>query len=85
MLEGARPLVRLASPVDIPDDTVPPLLVFTDLEVLHARLVRNGDRASIRYLKWLSKSYEGNLRRRRDATMAAAPREPKSQPSAAHA
>ena len=82
MLEGIRPLVRLANPVDIPDDTVPPLLTFTDLGVLHARFVRNDDRTGIRYLKWLSKSYEGNLRRRRDATMTAASREQKSSTEA---
>ncbi|KZT64210.1 hypothetical protein DAEQUDRAFT_699112 [Daedalea quercina L-15889] len=77
VLEGAKPLVRLTSSVDISDDTVPPLLTFTDLEVLHARLVRIEDQMSIRYVKWLCKSYEGNLRRRRDATMSAGPQKQK--------
>ncbi|KAH9922200.1 uncharacterized protein B0H18DRAFT_1018488 [Fomitopsis serialis] len=80
VLEGARPLVRLSSSVDIPDDTVPPLLTFTDLEVLHSRLVRSDDKASIRYVKWLCKTYEGYLRRRRDAAMFVAP--PKQRPGA---
>ncbi|KAH9837780.1 uncharacterized protein C8Q71DRAFT_808287 [Rhodofomes roseus] len=73
ILEGTRPLVRLTSSVDVPDDTVPPLLTFTDLEILHARLVRNGNQDGIGYVKWLCKSYEGYLRRRRDATMSSAP------------
>ncbi|KAI0944607.1 hypothetical protein AcW1_002276 [Taiwanofungus camphoratus] len=73
VLVGARPLVRLTSTVDIPDDCVPPLLTFSELEVLHIRLVALEDRAGIRYLKWVCKAYEGSLRRRRNASMRAVP------------
>ncbi|KAF8884462.1 hypothetical protein BD779DRAFT_1612106 [Infundibulicybe gibba] len=34
-LVGQRPLVRLTSSIEVPDDNVPPLLTFTDVEVLH--------------------------------------------------
>ena len=70
-LVGARPLVRLMSPVEVPDDTVPPLLTFTELESLHHRLVVAGREKDIRYLKWVCKAYEGALRVRRDAVMRA--------------
>lgn len=72
-LVAARPLVRVFNPADIPDDAVPPLLSFTEVEVLHHRLVaagpgRTGD---IRYLKWVCKAYEGALRRRREQALQA--------------
>lgn len=64
-LVGARPLVRMFNVADIPDDIVPPLLSFSELELLHHRLVVAGRAADIRYLKWVCKTYEGELRRRR--------------------
>ncbi|KZT03252.1 uncharacterized protein LAESUDRAFT_762039 [Laetiporus sulphureus 93-53] len=70
-LEGAKPLVRLYHPTDVPDDNVPPLLTFTELELLKHRLVAAGDRSGIDYINWLCKSYEGSLRRRRDAMVSA--------------
>lgn len=73
VLSGAKPLVRLTSTVNVPDDTVPPLLTFNELEVLHHRLLAVGDRVGLGYLKWLCKAYENFLRERRDATMRAIP------------
>jgi hypothetical protein len=68
-LEGARPLVRLTTPLDVQDDHVPPLVTFDDLEVLHHRLIAAGDLRGIAYVKWVCKAYEGALRRRREATL----------------
>jgi len=41
-LQGPRPLVRVTSTVELPDDAIPPLLTFADVEVLHHRLVATG-------------------------------------------
>ncbi len=73
VLEGTRPLVRLSSTLDIPDDTVPPLLTFPEVEVLHHRLVAKNRVDGIKYLKWVCKSYEGSLKMRRDRTIKAVP------------
>jgi hypothetical protein len=64
-LVGARPLVRLTTALDVQDDHVPPLLTFADLEVLHHRLVAAGHLRGLAYVKWVCKSYEGALRKRR--------------------
>ncbi|KAH8112058.1 hypothetical protein DFH11DRAFT_1879420 [Phellopilus nigrolimitatus] len=72
-LFAARPVVRLTSASEVPDDGVPPLLTFRDLELLHHRLVAAGAArgATVGYLKWVCKTYEGALRRRRDLTIRA--------------
>ena len=72
VLVGARPLVRMSSSTEVPDDTVPPLLTFMDLEILHQRLVARKGK-EIGYLKYVCKAYEGALRRRRDEAMKAEP------------
>lgn len=72
-LVGARPLVRFTSTTDVPDDAVPPLLTFMDLEVLHHKLVAAGHREGIAYLTWLCKAYKGALSRRREASIKAEP------------
>ncbi|KAF9494640.1 hypothetical protein BDN71DRAFT_1563275 [Pleurotus eryngii] len=69
VLFAPRPLVRATTPVEIPDDTVPPLLTFGDVDVLHHRLVALGRGKDIGYLKWVVKSYEGALRTRREKAM----------------
>ncbi|KZP12343.1 hypothetical protein FIBSPDRAFT_799096 [Athelia psychrophila] len=74
VLLGARPLVRMTSATELPDDTVPPILTFTDIELLHHRLVAMGKTKDVGFLKWACKAYEGGLRIRRDATMRAEPR-----------
>ncbi|KAF7307820.1 hypothetical protein MKEN_01142100 [Mycena kentingensis (nom. inval.)] len=73
VLVGARPLVRLRPQTEVPDDDVPPLLLFDDLELLHHRLAaaeppREKDIAN---LKFICKSYEWALRRRREQTLKA--------------
>ncbi|KAJ6578876.1 hypothetical protein DFH09DRAFT_1361225 [Mycena vulgaris] len=73
VLVGARPLVRLTSTTEVPDDNVPPLLMFQDLEILHHRLVATSNVPGIAYIKYLSKAYEWALRGRRDAAMKARP------------
>ncbi|OSD03651.1 hypothetical protein PYCCODRAFT_1387874 [Trametes coccinea BRFM310] len=72
-LHAPRPLVRVFSPAEVPDDAVPPLLSFPELEALHHRLVVAGDRQGIKYVKWVTASYEGALRRRRAAAVRAEP------------
>jgi len=72
-LVGARPLVRMSSTVEVPDDTVPPLLTFMDVEILHHRLAAAGKLEAVRYLTYVCKSYEGALRMRRDRTLGAEP------------
>lgn len=73
VLDGARPLVRLMTTSEVPDDGVPPLLMFRDLELLHHRLVAASNTPGIAYIKYLSKAYEWALRGRRDAAMKARP------------
>lgn len=73
VLQGPRPLVRMISTTEVPDDTVPPLLTFSDVEILHHRLVAANRRDAIGYLKYISKAYEGALRIRRNSTMRAEP------------
>jgi hypothetical protein len=51
---------------EVPDDTVPPFLMFSDLELLHNRLVSIGMVREVKYVNWVAKSYEWMLRVRRD-------------------
>ena len=69
VLAAPRPIVRLTTALDVPDDTVPPLLTFADLEIVHHRLVWAKDREGMRYVKWVCKAYEGSLRTRRDKVL----------------
>ncbi|KAG6902918.1 hypothetical protein C0995_009309 [Termitomyces sp. Mi166 len=69
VLTGSRPLVRMTSNFDVPDDHVPPLIMFDDIEILHHRLVARRSVADIKYVAWLSKAYEGALRARRNAAL----------------
>ncbi|KAG2068355.1 hypothetical protein BDR04DRAFT_1158025 [Suillus decipiens] len=66
-----RPLVRLTSAVGPPDERVPPLLSFADVELLHTRLVEQGRGKEVGFLKWACKAYEGALRTRREAVLGA--------------
>ena len=73
VLEAARPLVRLTSHTELPDDTVPPMLTFPELEILHSKLVDVGDEAGIAYVKYVCMSYGGALVKRKKATLHAKP------------
>lgn len=72
-LVASRPLVRMTSTVDMPDDAVPPILTFGDLELLHHRLMTEGDEKEISYIKFICKTYEGRLRSRRQGSLTAKP------------
>ncbi|KAF8331837.1 uncharacterized protein EI90DRAFT_3289113 [Cantharellus anzutake] len=65
-LAGPRRLVRLTSDNWIPDDTVPPYLLFDDLETLHHRLLVANRLQDIGYIKWLTTSYQYALKSRRE-------------------
>jgi len=78
-LVGARPLVRLTSATELPDDTVPPLLTFKDLELLHHRLAAAG-RSEVGYIKYVAKSYIWALRVRRDEALKAKPEKEGNSP-----
>ncbi|KAH6912093.1 hypothetical protein BKA70DRAFT_825447 [Coprinopsis sp. MPI-PUGE-AT-0042] len=66
VLSASKPLVRMTGATDVPDDFVPPLMTFKDVEVLHHRLVAYSRTKDIGYLTWLCKAYEWALRVRRD-------------------
>jgi len=68
-LAGSRPLVRMTSAAEVPDDHVPPLITFRDVEILHHRLVDEERMKDIKYITWLTKAYEWALRIRRDETV----------------
>ncbi|KAG5646165.1 hypothetical protein DXG03_004218 [Asterophora parasitica] len=72
-LVGQRPLVRMTSAVEVPDDHVPPLVMFDDVEILHHRLVARNARTDIAFLSYICKAYEGALRARRDAALKMKP------------
>lgn len=80
-LIAPRPLVRMFNAVDIPDDAVPPLLSFPEIEALHHRLVAAGPARAkdIKYLKWMCKAYEGALRMRREKALAVPKPRPRSE------
>lgn len=73
LLVAPRPIIRMISPTEVPDDTVPPLLTFPELEVLHHKLVAMGDRKSVGYIKYVCMSYQGALKRRKDTTLRSKP------------
>jgi hypothetical protein len=70
-LVGLRPLVRMTSEAEVPDDHVPPLMMFRDISVLHERLMDESRTNDIKYVTWLCRAYEWALRVRRDAAVKA--------------
>ncbi|KAG6855591.1 hypothetical protein H0H87_000472 [Tephrocybe sp. NHM501043] len=84
VLVGERPLVRMTSSVEVPDDHVPPLVMFGDIDVLHHRLVAQRSTSDIKYVAWVCKAYEGALRARRDSALKLKPSEVDEQASVAH-
>lgn len=70
----APPLRRpLLPPLPTPLQTsssIPPILTFADVEVLHQRLVREEDGRGVRWLGWIVRSYVGVLRGRRMGGMS---------------
>jgi hypothetical protein len=68
-LYAHKPIIRLISPTEVPDDKVPPLLTFTDVSALHQRLVLEGREKDIKFLKYVCVSYECNLKKRRELSL----------------
>ncbi|KAF8310789.1 hypothetical protein DL93DRAFT_2084170 [Clavulina sp. PMI_390] len=64
-----RPLVQLASPSLVADPRVPPYLAFADVEILHQRLLVLQRIKDVGYLNWLTRSYAGGVRRRREGAL----------------
>lgn len=64
-----KPIVRLTTATEVPDDRVPPLLTFTDLAVLHQRLVQERRENDIAFLKYVCVSYECGLKKRRERAL----------------
>ncbi|KAF8602210.1 hypothetical protein BDV93DRAFT_607664 [Ceratobasidium sp. AG-I] len=64
-------LVRLTMPEQIAEPGVPPHLLFTDLAPLHQRLVSRHPhrRADVAFVTWTCKSYELQLKRRREQNL----------------
>lgn len=64
-------LVRFTTPEQVTEPGVGPHLLFTDLALLHHRLVsRHSHRsADIAFLTWACKSYEFQLKRRREQAL----------------
>jgi hypothetical protein len=47
------------------ESDIPPHILWGDIDVLHQRLVREGKKGELGWLKWVCKSYEVALRKRR--------------------
>ena len=69
-LEGPRTLIKAVERGKIDDDTIPPVLVFTDIAPLHRRLARDQRLTDINYLTYLIHAYAGNVRDRRGFNLA---------------
>ncbi|KZT37148.1 hypothetical protein SISSUDRAFT_1048902 [Sistotremastrum suecicum HHB10207 ss-3] len=76
LLEGLRPLVRFSSITEIGDDTVPPMLTFRDVEVLHHRFVIEEDEKALGRLTYHCRSYQGAIRARKARTLKTQPMSP---------
>ncbi|KAG2052068.1 hypothetical protein BDR06DRAFT_973258 [Suillus hirtellus] len=63
--------VRLTSAIGPPDEHVPPLPSFADVELPHACLVEQGNSKEVGFLKWACKAYEGALGTRKEAVLGA--------------
>lgn len=57
--------VRMTNPSETAEPDVPPHLLFHDIDIVHQRLVRQGDLSKIGKVKWTCIAYEKALERRR--------------------
>lgn len=64
-LAGPRTLIKMSQRSLVDDDSVPPILVFTDVATLHNSLVRKERVDDVGYLTWLLHTYAGGVRDRR--------------------
>lgn len=70
--------MRALAPHEVGDDTVPPMIEWSDVEILHQRLVKKSGSfvgveerrgkvvKEIKWLTWLVRCYKEGLRARRD-------------------
>ncbi|KAG8743849.1 hypothetical protein FRC10_011316 [Ceratobasidium sp. 414] len=74
-------LVRFTTPEQITEPGVAPHLLFTDLALLHHRLVARHPhrRADIAFVTWVCKSYELQMRRRREQMLGVV-KQPEPEP-----
>ena len=63
----------MTSSTEIGDDTIPPILTFHNVELLHHRLVVLEDTKSIKRLDYVLRCYSGLVRARRKANMRTDP------------
>lgn len=54
------------------------MLSFTEIEVLHHKLVTSSRQRDIGFLKWMCKAYDGSLRMRRERSLHALPQDSSS-------
>jgi hypothetical protein len=64
-LEGPRTLVKVIPRGLVDDDSVPPILVFTDVAPLHNALLQKKRTQELGYLTYLLHAYAGGVRDRR--------------------
>ncbi len=64
-----RSTILSTSPLRTLEDNVPPHILFPDIEMLHHRLVREGDAQGLAFVKWVCKLYEAALGKRRKLRM----------------
>lgn len=57
--------IRMTERATTPESDIPPHILWNDVDVLHQRLVREGKKQELGWLKWVCKSYEVALRKRR--------------------
>lgn len=57
--------IRMIDRTRMAESDIPPHILWGDIDVLHQRLVREGRKAELGWLKWVCKSYEVALRKRR--------------------
>jgi hypothetical protein len=57
--------IRMTDWTRTAESNIPPNILFGDVDVLHQRLVREGKKEEVGWLKWICKSYEVALRKRR--------------------
>lgn len=57
--------VRMTTPSTVAEPDIPPLLLFKDIDVVHQRLVREGDLRNVGKIKWTCMAYEKALEKRR--------------------
>src|SRR5271169_598527 len=65
VLEGPRTLLKVTPRGLIDDDSVPPILVFTDVAPLHKALLQKTRTKDLGYLTYLLHAYAGGVRDRR--------------------